>query len=238
MTKATELSHFYEILERLAAKNRGPRVLSECHGRMPWPRRGVYYFFEPGEERSSSGVGPRVVRVGTHAVSRGSRATLWKRLALHRGTSSGSGNHRGSIFRLLVGEALLRRDNRELPSWGLGSTRGDAARRLETTPDALKQLEAELERTVSEVITAMPLLWLEIDDEPGPDSMRAFIERNSIALLAGAANDKLDAASSAWLGRFSKRQTVRDCGLWNQDHVRASYDAAFLEKLSELVDGL
>ena len=82
--------------------------LRACHGRMPWPRRGVYFFFEEGEVRSDSGSGPRVVRVGTHALTDRSKTTLWNRLAQHRGVArSGGGNHRGSVFRLLVGQALL-----------------------------------------------------------------------------------------------------------------------------------
>jgi hypothetical protein len=30
----------------------------------------------------------------------------------------------------------------------------------------------------------MTVLWVKVPDEPGPGSMRAFIERNSIALLS------------------------------------------------------
>jgi hypothetical protein len=30
----------------------------------------------------------------------------------------------------------------------------------------------------------MRFLWIDIDDEPGPASIRGFIERNSIALLS------------------------------------------------------
>ena len=33
---------------------------------MYWPQRGVYFFMEDGEERSDSGSGLRIVRVGTH----------------------------------------------------------------------------------------------------------------------------------------------------------------------------
>jgi hypothetical protein len=63
---------------------------------MVWPKRGVYFFFETGESRSDSGSGPRVVRVGTHALREGSRAKLWTRLSQHQGTiTTGGGNHRG-----------------------------------------------------------------------------------------------------------------------------------------------
>ena len=79
---------------------------------MSWPRRGVYFFFENGEPRSGTGAGPRVVRVGAHGLKNGARSTLWGRLSQHRGSSrSGLGNHRGSIFRLLVGVALANRNN-------------------------------------------------------------------------------------------------------------------------------
>ena len=60
----------------------------------------------------------------------GSRSTLWRRLAQHRATSGGSGIHRGSIFRLLVGVALAQRQSIGLPpSWGVGGDPGAAARR-------------------------------------------------------------------------------------------------------------
>src|SRR5690242_13971991 len=104
MDRRADLIRFYEILGTLEKKVGGKRTLAECDGRMPWPRRGVYFFFEPGEVRSDSGGGPRVVRVGTHALANGSTTTLWRRLSQHRGSKrSGGGNHRGSIFRLLVG---------------------------------------------------------------------------------------------------------------------------------------
>ena len=107
---------FYELLSSLAAGLGGWRRLAECSGRMNWPQRGVYFFFEPGESRSRSGTGNRVVRVGTHALKDGSRSTLWQRLSQHRGNARGDGgNHRGSIFRLLVGAALARRGDCPLP---------------------------------------------------------------------------------------------------------------------------
>ncbi|HTV26286.1 MAG TPA: hypothetical protein VMF32_00715 [Xanthobacteraceae bacterium] len=104
MSRYDDLLRFYDLLARLEEKIGGARVLSDCSGRMNWPQRGVYFFFEPGELRSDTGNGPRVVRVGTHALTDTSRTTLWKRLSQHRGTgNAGGGNHRGSIFRLLIG---------------------------------------------------------------------------------------------------------------------------------------
>src|SRR6476620_8958895 len=102
--RLTDLGQFYEIFHRLDKTIGGSHRLTECSGKMPWPSHGVYFFFEDGEVRSDSGVGPRVVRVGTHALTATSRTTLWNRLSQHRGvTKTGAGNHRGSIFRLIVG---------------------------------------------------------------------------------------------------------------------------------------
>ena len=108
---------FYELRARLERRVGGVRTLVTCDGRMEWPRRGVYFFFEKGEERSRSGHGPRVVRVGSHALTENSRSSLWNRLSQHRGSArSGGGNHRGSIFRLIVGAALAGRGDAPLPS--------------------------------------------------------------------------------------------------------------------------
>ena len=89
----------------------GARTLGACSGRLGLPRRGVYFFMEDGEVRSDSGTGPRIVRVGTHALTEGSGTKLWSRLSQHRGpTKSGGGNHRGSIFRLIVGTSVMARN--------------------------------------------------------------------------------------------------------------------------------
>ncbi|MGH9428328.1 MAG: hypothetical protein ACRD2L_18745 [Terriglobia bacterium] len=49
---------------------------------------------------------------------------------------------------------------------------------------------------VTHYISAMPFLWLQIDDKPGPNSMRGMIERNAIALLSNYAGNPIDPPSS------------------------------------------
>lgn len=194
---------------------------------MNWPQRGVYFFTEACEERNESGNGPRVVRVGTHALKLNGRTTLWNRLSQHRGRSrNGRGNHRGSIFRLIVGKSLMARDGYNFPTWGDKSSASREARND----------EVRLEEEVSRVIGAMPFLWLPINDEPGPESLRGLIERNSIALLSNYGREKIDPASDNWLGHHCDRARVRSSGLWNSNHVDEPYDPAFLDKLERLVD--
>ena len=101
-SRLANLRHFYEILATLEHKVGGARTLDNCDSKTGWPERGIYFFLEPGEFRSDFGDGLRVVRVGTHAVTSGSRRKLWTASDKHKGTNRPSGgNHRGSIFRLL-----------------------------------------------------------------------------------------------------------------------------------------
>lgn len=236
MSRLQDLQRFYVLLDRLKAAQGGMRTLTECHGRMDWPKRGVYFFFEPSEMRSDSGTGLRVTRVGTHALTAKSRTTLWNRLAQHRGVAStGGGNHRGSIFRLLVGTALKQRDAIEnSESWGIGSDPGAAARKLGIDRSTVKNLEHSLEQMVSRHIGAMPFLCLSVDDAPGGDSLRGLIEQNSIALLSNFERDSLDPPSSSWLGQYSDRPRVRESGLWNNNHVDHAYDTDFLVEFEKL----
>lgn len=226
VNRRKHLVHFYELLSSLQQES-GIRYLRDCNGRMAWPERGVYFFFEAGEQRSDSGSGTRVVRVGTHALKEGSQTTLWNRLSQHHGAvKTGGGNHRGSIFRLIVGTSLVTKgESPGIDTWGKGST----------APREVRAHEQELERLVSQTIGSMPFLWIGIDDPSGPDSMRGYVERNSIALLSNSGKDALDSPSEHWLGRFCDRERVRKSGLWNSNHVDESYDPAFLDKFAELI---
>ncbi len=225
-----DLIDFYKIIDRLAEKTGGARVLAECDSRMGWPERGVYFFMEQGETRSDTGKGRRIVRVGTHALTEKSRAKLWSRLKQHKGTkTSGGGNHRGSIFRLIVGAAITEKAREDWPSWD--NKRGNASK-------AIRKSELAMEQRVSAVIGKMPFLWLAINDAPDPVKGRGYIERNTIALLSNWQKPPLDSPSASWLGQFCNRERVRGSGLWNQNHVDEDYDPAFLHTLAELVDNM
>lgn len=223
LDRREHLDQFYELLDRLAEGAIGPIRLSETDGYLDWPDRGVYFVFEPGEYRDSE-ERKRVVRVGTHAVSSGSGATLWNRLRTHRGTEAGSGNHRSSIFRLHLGEALMERDGFSVPTWA-----------NETVPDQIPTAEANLEETVTERLGEMEVICVEIDDEPGPDSDRAYVEQQAIALLSGY-QEPADKPGDDWLGHHSTRESIRKSGLWNVDHVEEEYDPQFIDVFERYVD--
>jgi hypothetical protein len=215
------LETFYTSSSALEAELGGARRLRDCHGHMPWPSHGVYLFLEPGELREDGHTG-RVVRVGTHALTARSKTTLWQRLSQHRGNvggaNPGGGNHRGSVFRLHVGTALIARDGWDAAAhtWGQGSS----------APREVRDRELALEREVSRKIGAMPLIWLSVPerDDRGP------IERDLIALLSNAVQDPVDGASPGWLGHHADRTAIRESGLWNVNHTHDTFTGHGLEQ--------
>ena len=82
MSRIDDQERFYDLIDRLRSAVGGPRLLRDCSKATGWPSHGVYFFFEDGEQREVAG--PRIVRVGTHAVSVGAKSTLWNRLSAHR----------------------------------------------------------------------------------------------------------------------------------------------------------
>lgn len=166
------LQRLYAILNDLRARSGGMSYLRDGLPPALGQRLGIYVFFEAGEERTGSGQGPRVVRVGTHGLTAGSKSTLRSRLANHRGSGSG-GNQRTSIFRRHVGAALMASGRvPAVPGWLQGSS----------APAAQREAERAVEALVSTHIGAMPFLWLPVEDEAGPNSDRGLLERNAIAL--------------------------------------------------------
>jgi len=236
MSRQDDVDRFYALLDDLARRVGGARKLKHCTGYMDWPDRGVYAFLEPGETRESTDQ-PRLTRVGTHAVSEGSSTSLWDRLKQHYGTGSGSsahphgGNHRGSVYRKRVGEAIIEKHalHDDYPNWD------DRWSSIDRNRSAVRDEEYPLERRVSAYIRDQPFLWVTLDDEPGPDSDRAFVERTLIALLSNYGTESIDPRAEGWLGRYSRSREIRDSGLWNVTHVDEGYDGDALDRFATAV---
>lgn len=221
MDRRMALDEFYARLDACAERGDGWRLLGTATGRDGWSTHGVYFIREPGELREDQQT-PRVVRVGTHALSATSRSSLWQRLRTHRGRLGGSnpggGNHRGSIFRLHVGTALVNRDGLSCPTWGVGSS----------APREIRDAEGDLERLVSEHIGRMSVLNVPIVDR----LERAVLERSSISMLSNHDREPIDPPSPVWLGQYADRVLVRSSGLWNVDHVESPMDLEGLPLLN------
>jgi hypothetical protein len=106
--RKNDVDTFYNLLKEVLTKF-PKRTLNEMSGNN-MPEKGVYFFFEKGENRAGEHA-ERVVRIGTHAAIANSNATLYKRLYNHKGSKNLTGNHRASVFRKLIGHSIIKRDS-------------------------------------------------------------------------------------------------------------------------------
>jgi hypothetical protein len=222
----TRLSHyqqFYDLLLRLQKMPGQMIPFSELDGKK-LSKAGVYFFFDRHEfSRFYRKETLRVVRVGTHGVSKGSKSLLWTRLRTHRGNDDGTGSHRSSIFRLHVGSAILASQGERMPSWGVGDNASKETR----------ESEQKMETEVSQYLKDLRVAYLPVVDAAGADSDRSYIEKNAISLLTGGG--AIDVQGKQWLGNFSPTHQIRTSGLWNVNYVGDSYDPAFLTVFEELI---
>ena len=111
------LDNLYKILKRLVLKNKAKSLKDAIEADMP--DAGIYLFFDERERRLKDASQGRIVRVGTHGVALGSKASLRNRMRTHFGTTAGEGNHRSSVFRLHIGRSMINmKVVSEIESWG------------------------------------------------------------------------------------------------------------------------
>lgn len=222
----TEVKRFYEIMERLWVAQQSGRRIADLTGKQAWPERGVYFVTGAVSADHTRSI-PRIIRVGTHAVSIGSRTTLWNRISTHRGTVDGGGSHRSSIFRSHVGRALMNSEPHQ--DWPENWAQGQSA------PKSVLETEVDLEQKVSRTIGEMRLLWLQVSDIAGPSSDRAYLERNAIGLLSRSVLLS-PSLGGDWLGNFSDDWRIAASGLWNLNHLFIRPDPSFLDVLERYVN--
>jgi len=230
-TRPTALQELYAKFGELQKQTDGPYYLSECDGHQNWPDRGIYLFFTHDSDLVNDPPSAwTVARIGTVGVSKGSSNNLWGRLRQHRGnekgTYAGGGNHRGSIFRLHVGAAMIERDglHDQYPRWG--EKHSDWPDDVDTT--SVREQEHPLEQRVSEYIGSLPFLVLDVPGEPGPQSDRASIEQRLISTFSFHHRTH-DLGDDDWLGVDSPKPEIFRSRLWNINHVEgfASADVVY-----------
>lgn len=206
-TRQLNIDIFYNLLDEVL--NKFPKRTLDTISKKNLPEKGVYFFFEQNETRQNS-YSNRVVRIGTHAAIANSNATLYDRLYNHKGSKDLTGNHRGSVFRKLIGYSLIYKEELNYPYWGENSKKSDKT---------IKELEKPLEKMVSAYLHTLPFTVLEIPGPSSKDNDRAFIEENTIALLSNFDRPPIDKCSRNWLGQFTRDSKIICSGLWNSDCV-------------------
>lgn len=225
-TRRRLLDEFYGLLAEQAEVIGGYWSLPDCTGDDHWPLHGVVFYFEPGELRED-GQTPRVVRVGSHALTATSKTRLWDRLRADRGAiggaNPGSGNHRASALRRHVGRALIARDGypEAAESWG-------SAGRVSAEE---KQRELDLEIAVSKYVAQMDFIWMAVPEAED----RVAIDKGTVSLLSNAGRQPVDPASENWLGH-SAGESISRAGIWNVDYTEWAPDAGVLELLRRHID--
>lgn len=212
------LDSVYDIVWHLAHKT-GLRRLRDVMD-SDVPDSGIYLFFDERERRLKDIDQFRIVRIGTHGVSAGSKASLRNRMRTHFGTSTGEGNHRSSIFRLHTGRSLINAKLApDVASWG--APVADRSALL---------AERELEQAVSKYLADLYAVLIAVPGEPDKNNDRAYLEQNLIALLSNACKP-LDPPTCEWLGLKSDKKEIRKSGLWNVNHVDQRFDPSHLDVL-------
>ena len=212
-----DLDSFYDMLNFYANKYSLLWDFSDQSLQKQCPKQGVYIFLDKNEHRIFDTNFFRVARIGTHAVSNGSSSTLWNRLKTHMGNSNGLGNHRSSIFRSHIGEALIRKNEINIDSW---------QKKTLTDKSALRD-EEETELMVSNYLKNFYIFCISVPGHSSKINDRAYLERNLISLLSSAIHFS-DPPACNWLGFNSNNILINKSGLWNVNHVEEHYDRKFL----------
>lgn len=182
---------------------------------------GLYFFYQRGEVSPHTSNG-RVVRVGNHPRRDG---RLIGRLKEHYASRQNAKN--GSVFRLLVGGALIRRDDPESLCLAPGPGQGHWERHRQRECNHCAPYEQRLAKLVDSDF------WfraVRIDRQA---------ERNpfEVVLIATLAACMLCRPSEGWLGRFACSPIVRGSGLWNREFVGGPIlTSDNLERFQELVE--
>ena len=231
-----DLGRMYKLLDELATCTHSRQKLSTCLKDNVQSEPGVYFFYDNNEQRSDSGDGARIVRVGQSL-------TLCSRILQHKGNKSGGGDHNISVFRLLVGTALLAKNKQRCDDWDIKGPRPKGTL-IDKSID-----KSQVEQCVTKALENMRVLCLPIEDE----AERNFIEHNTTALLSNycrcptdcqCSTDcqcltncgcPIDPPSNGWLGYHCTRKKVRRSGLWSQKDVEDIHNPRFLDTLEGLI---
>lgn len=158
---------------------------------------GIYIFFEKGEIYKNL---KRIVRIGTNRT----QGRFYKRLKDHYVAN----NKDGSIFRKNIGIAILnKRNDPYLKVWDKDTSNKQKFKKENPTllnDEYQKEIEAEVSNYI---INNVFFTYLEVENR----EIRLLLERKLIASIWRDIDFK---PSDNWLGMYSTKNSIRECGLW------------------------
>lgn len=230
-----EIDRLYDLLQRRAD------ALRAQYGHLPSPRdlptkrdgwrtKGVYFVFEPGEQRSNN-ARLRVVRVGSHS---GQTSSIESRIVGEHAKDWGR-----SRLRMQVGAALLRKGEFDrhinpadrdgwVEEWyrHIPAKRGRGKFGVHDRPKDLHPTLHGLHSIVTRAIANMNIVWVEIPDK----EQRLRFEGQCTMLLSNYLRQHapIDPSAVQWLGSHAREEEIRTSGLWSVKHVKKFHTPGFL----------
>lgn len=164
---------------------------------------GLYFFYERSEVNGHD-AGLKIVRIGNHPNA---DHRLVSRLRQHYAAGPSAKN--ASVFRLLLGGALIRRDNPDSPCLAPGPGKGHWEQPGEKScPNC-----ADYEQRVTQYLEEHCVFrCVRIDDRDERNRFEALL----VATVAACEHCR---PSDSWLGCHAYSEAVRRSGLWNRQFV-------------------
>lgn len=186
--------------------------------RVPF-NNGLYFFYEEGETSKHAPEG-RIVRIGNHSLSQDS---LKRRLRLHY-----SGGKNASVFRRLLGGAIMRRADPNNPCLKPRPGQGHWEKHGLHVCESCKPMENQVRELLRNSF------WFRCIDikEQG---LRNTLEKKLIATISLCPICK---PSENWLGKSAYPAKVQSSGLWNSDYVfdqEKILDESEIRRLAEII---
>lgn len=182
------------------------------------PKNGIYFIYEKGEKYKDL---DRIVRVGSHTGLNQLGPRLYQHFIME--------NKNRSIFRKNIGRCFLSKENSPYSNlWELDTTsRADKDKNL-------KRLDKDFEKQIEKKITdyfqnnfTFCVFKIDLKDD------RLFWERKIASTLANASDTT---PSSNWLGNYSPKDKIKQCGLWQVNGLNeGSLTESELDELKEII---
>lgn len=185
------------------------------------PKNGIYFFYEAGEFSQHGDHLQRIVRIGTHNDGNFRKRIANHYLSKYENKKMSFDRNKptpkdDSVFRKHIGYALLKSDS-YINIWKEDLKKPEKREKVAHLRDLEKELEIEKQITC---LMRNRFTFRFVEDEQWENQVKRYdIEKH---LIGSVAQCRLCAPSKNWLGKHHPDDQVRNAGLWQVHHLRAS----------------